>query len=82
MISEYVRAAMHQAKYELLEDGEGFYGHIPACPGVWSNAQTLEICREELQEVLEDWLLIGIWHHDSIPLIDGIDLNLKQQEVA
>jgi len=82
MISDYVKAAMRQAQYELLDNGEGFYGHIPACPGVWSNSQTLEGCREELQEVLEDWLLIGIWHHDVIPLIEGIDLNLKQQEVA
>ena len=29
MLTEYLRAAMARARYELLEGGEGFYGEIP-----------------------------------------------------
>jgi len=45
MIREWMDAAMKQAKYEILEDDEGFYGSIPGVQGVWANADTLEECR-------------------------------------
>src|SRR3712207_2935017 len=54
MLTEYIQAAMRRAKYEILEDDKSFYGWIPYCQGVWANAPTLEGCRDELQEVLED----------------------------
>jgi predicted RNase H-like HicB family nuclease len=33
---------MHEATYELLEGGT-FYGEIPACKGIWSNAIALKL---------------------------------------
>src|SRR6185437_7072332 len=59
MLTSYIRAAMRQARYEIVEDDGSFYGEIPAVPGVWANAKTLEDCREELESVLEGWLLLG-----------------------
>ena len=47
MLTSYIRAAMRQARYEIVEDDGSFYGDIPAIPGVWANAKTLEACREE-----------------------------------
>ncbi|MGH2601074.1 MAG: type II toxin-antitoxin system HicB family antitoxin [Dehalococcoidia bacterium] len=81
MFADYVHAAMHRATYELLEDGT-FFGSIPGFQGVWSNADTLEVCRDELAEVLEDWILLGIWLHHELPVLDGLDLNLRAAEVA
>jgi len=60
MLTDYIHAAMHQATYELLPDDEGFYGEIPALEGVWANASTLEVCHEELQKVLEGWVVLGL----------------------
>jgi predicted RNase H-like HicB family nuclease len=85
MLLEYIQAAMRKAKYEILPDDGTFYGNIPECQGVWANAKTLEECRAELQEVLEDWILIKVRHGDGdLPVIDGIDVNLhaSDQEVA
>lgn len=79
MLLEYVQAAMNNAQYEILPDDGTFYGSIPACQGVWANATTLEACRTELQEVLEDWILVGLWHRQSLPVIDGIDLSVKEE---
>lgn len=79
MISDYIQAAMKGAKYEILPEDGSYYGEIPACQGVWANAPTLEECREELQEVLDDWILIGLWHHHPLPSVDGIDLNVKEE---
>ncbi len=76
MLTKYIDAAMHHAQYKLLEDGT-FFGEIPVTPGVWANADTLEACRDELQEVLEDWLMLSIADHDPLPEIDGITLSIE-----
>ena len=75
MLTEYIAAAMHHARYEILPDDGTFYGEIPECQGVWANADTLEACRDELQEVLEDWILLGVRLGHPLPVIDGISLN-------
>ncbi len=54
MLTDYIRATMHRAKYEILEDDGTFYGEIPGFQGVWANAKTLEACRDELESVLQD----------------------------
>lgn len=69
---------MHKATYEILEDGS-YYGEIPALQGVYANAETLEACRELLQEVLEGWLLLGSQLHHCTPALDEIDLNPQPQ---
>jgi len=51
MLTEYIRAAMGRARYEILDDDRSFYGEIPGFDGVWANAETLEGCREELEEI-------------------------------
>ena len=56
MLCKYLRAAMREANYELLEEG-GCYGSIPGFEGVWADGLSLEECRDELEEVLEEWLL-------------------------
>ena len=78
MLTDYIRAAMRKAKYEILEDDGTFYGEIPGFQGVYANAPTLEACREELKEVLEGWILLRTAEHLSLPIVDGIDLTIKQ----
>jgi predicted RNase H-like HicB family nuclease len=76
----YIRAAMRHATYESLPDGEGYYGHIPELPGVWANADTLKETKAELQEVLEEWLTLGIARRDPIPPIDdGIEIAVPHE---
>lgn len=69
---------MHEAKYEIIEGGEGFYGFIPGLEGVWSNAPSLEACREELEEVLEDWIMIRLSERLPIPAVAGIQLTVRE----
>ncbi len=75
MLTEYLGAAMYQATYDLLPEGEGYYGEIAALPGVWANASTLELCREELRHALEGWVVLGLRLGHTLPVLDGIDLN-------
>ena len=60
-----VRAQMRHAKYELMENRR-FYGHIPECQGTWGDGATLEECRDELQSVLEDWLMVAFRFGDPL----------------
>jgi hypothetical protein len=57
MLTDYIKAAMAEAQYKMIEDGS-FFSEIPSCQGVYANDLKLEVCRTELQEVLEDWLLL------------------------
>ena len=78
LLTDYIRAAMRRAKYEILEDDKTFYGEIPGFQGLYANAPTLEACREELESALEDWILICVSNHTPTPVVDDIDLNIKQ----
>jgi predicted RNase H-like HicB family nuclease len=76
VLTKCVQAAMRHAKYEILEDGGSFYGSIPELQGVWANADTLEECREELESVLDGWLLLGVSMHHPSPAIDRIEIRV------
>jgi predicted RNase H-like HicB family nuclease len=68
---------MRRARYEILPDDDACYGEIPGFDGVWANADTLEACREELEEVLEEWILLRVAKHLPLPTVDGIELKIK-----
>ncbi len=80
MLTAYIQAAMRHAQYEILEDGS-YYGEIPGFPGVYANAADLESCREELQEVLEGWIVLGLRLGHSLPAVDGIQLDVEPEIV-
>ena len=80
MLTAYINAALRKAHYEILPDGEGYFGTIEALVGVWAQANTLEACREELREVLEEWIVLGLKMGHVLPALDGITLAI--QEVA
>lgn len=78
MLTDYINAAMGKARYEILPEEEGYFGKIENLKGVWAHADTLEACRGELQEVLEEWIIIGLRMGHKLPMIDGIDLNIQK----
>ena len=78
MLTNYIRAAMRKARYEILKDDGSFYGEIPGFNGVYANAGTLEACREELEEVLEEWILFRVSKNLLLPEVDGLELSIKE----
>lgn len=67
MIREYISAAMGKAHYETLPDDGSYYGEIPDFNGVYANAATLE-----------EWLLLRISRNLPIPVVDGLDLRIRE----
>jgi len=70
MLLEYIQAGLRHAKYEILPDDGTYYGEIPECQGVYANANTLEECREQLREVLEEWVLFRIGRSLPVTALD------------
>ena len=81
MLSKYISSVMKKAKYEILKDDNTFYGEILGFNGVYANSNTLEKCREELEEVLEEWLFFRISRNLPIPVVNGIELKIKKVTV-
>jgi len=65
MLIEYISQKLARAQYKILEDGS-YFGEIPGLQGVWASEKTLEKCRETLQEVLEEWLILKLKDGDRI----------------
>ena len=78
MLSQYIQAALRKAKYEIIEDDKTFYGEIPGFQGVWANAETLEDCRNELAEVLEEWIFLHLADNTPLPVVDGLKLAVER----
>lgn len=56
MLFEYIQGALEMAEYKKLDDGTWF-AEVPGFDGVWANNNSIEECRKELIEVLEEWLV-------------------------
>lgn len=77
MLFEYIQAALEKAEYKQLDDSTWF-AEIPKFEGVWANGKTVEECRKELIEVLEDWLLLKLRDRDPVPVVKGIEISIKE----
>lgn len=74
MLTRYIEEAMRRARYKLLANGEVF-GEIPSLQGVWANAASLDACRDELQQVLEGWLILKLRDGDPIPRLGRTQIS-------
>jgi predicted RNase H-like HicB family nuclease len=76
MLLEYIQAALERAHYEIIDDDEPFYGEVPDLSGVWATGSTLEICRRNLAQAIEDWLLFSIAQALPVPDLDGVSIRV------
>jgi predicted RNase H-like HicB family nuclease len=76
VLSDYIDHALAAAEYDKLEDAT-FVGRIPSCRGVIAFGSSLRECEDDLRSVLEDWILVGLKLGHTLPVINGIDLNLE-----
>jgi len=74
MLTQYISEKLQKAQYKILDDGT-YFGEISTASGVWAQAKTLEKCRAELQEVLEDWVLIQVAQHKKV---QGLSVNIPK----
>lgn len=82
MLTQYIQAAMDRAQYEMIDDEEPFYGEVPGLDGVWATGETLEACRRQLAEAIEDWLLFSLAKGLPIPALGNLAIRVPERIAA
>ena len=77
MLLSYIQKALEKAEYKRL-DNSTWFAEILGFQGVWANGDSVEECRRELQEVLEEWLVLKIRDNDPVPEIEGAEIRVKE----
>ena len=67
MLIQYIQAALENARYEMIDDEEPYYGEVPGLEGVWSSGNTLEECRKNLEEIIDEWVIVRLAKELMIP---------------
>lgn len=75
MIRQYVEQALRMARYDKLGDGT-FCGEVPRLRGVLASGGTLEACREQLAEVVEEWVLVRVAKGLAVPRLGKVGVRV------
>ena len=81
MFAEYIAAALEQAEYEIIDDPEPYYAHVPGLQGVWATGKTFEECRKELISTIEGWIVLGLRMGHLIPPMKGNTIDVSVEPV-
>jgi len=77
MISRYIEQALARATYEQLEDGS-WSAHVRQLRGVIATGTSIEACRSQLGEVVEEWILVRVARGLSVPRIGGVAIRVRK----
>ena len=77
MISRYVNRALQRARYVETDDGS-YCGTVAGMRGVIATGRTLEGCRDQLVEVIEEWILVRVARGLAVPPIGGARVEVKR----
>ena len=77
MITRYVASALERADYRLLDDGT-FAATVRGLRGVIATGATLEACRSDLADVIEEWVLVRVARRLSIPTLNGATIRVRR----
>ena len=75
MLIQYIQAALEHAKYEIIDDEEPYYGEVPELQGVWASGKSLEECRKNLEEVIDEWIIIRLKKGLFIPPLGNFNFE-------
>lgn len=77
MIRRYIEQALHRARYTELEDGT-YCAEVRGLRGVIASGVTLEKCRTELQDALEEWILVRVARGLKVPTLGGEKIRVRK----
>ena len=79
MLTQYIQQALERAHYEIIEDQEPYYAEVTGLEGVWATGKTLEECRRNLAEAIEDWLLFSVAKGLPVPALGSVTIRLPEK---
>ncbi|MFH1402439.1 MAG: type II toxin-antitoxin system HicB family antitoxin [Patescibacteria group bacterium] len=71
-LQQFIENKLTKAHYEFDESVGQWCGSVQGVPGVYAQAESVEKVREELAEILEEWILFSLRDNQKIK---GFNLN-------
>jgi predicted RNase H-like HicB family nuclease len=75
LLVDYCQKALKKAEYKQLDHGTWF-AEIDGFQGVWGNGLTIKECRQDLLEVLEEWIILKLQDGDTLPIVDDLEIKV------
>ncbi len=72
----YLKEALDRAEYEKFEDGS-YVAQVPGLQGILGTGATLETCRANLSEVVEEWILVKVSRGLAVPPLGNVVVEIK-----
>lgn len=72
---------MRHTKYEVFEDGT-YMSTVTGLQGVIAIGDSIEECRQDLIEVIKEWIALRLRMGDTIPSIDGLTIDVSAEPIA
>ena len=66
-IAQYIEKFLEKAEYEYDKETKSWCASVKGLEGAYAQANTVEKVREQLTEVIEDYILISLQERHSLP---------------
>lgn len=66
-IAHYIENLLRKAEYEYDNETKSWCASVKELPGVYAQADTVEQTREQLAEVIEDYILVNLRENQPLP---------------
>ena len=77
MISKYIAKALERAVYAEVDDGS-YCASVRGLRGVLAVGRSIEECRQQLAEVIEEWILVRVARQLPVPKLGGITIRVRR----
>jgi predicted RNase H-like HicB family nuclease len=77
MSRQYVDEALHRASYSVLESNV-YCATVTGLRGVIATGTTLGTCRDQLAEIVEEWVLLRVSRGLSIPRLGTARVEVRR----
>ena len=77
VITNYISEALHRTRYSVV-DGGTFCATVAGLSGVVATGASLEACRDQLAEVVEEWVLVRVSRGLSVPRLGTARVQVRR----
>lgn len=74
-ITNYIEKLLRKAEYEYDKATKSWCASVADLPGAYAQADTVEEIREQLAEVIEDYILISLQERQRLPGFKRLPLS-------
>lgn len=72
-IANYIQNFLNKAKYEYDNETKSWCANVKELPGAYAQADTVEAVRNQLAEVIEDYILVSLYQRHNLPAFKNLE---------